>query len=89
MPVRVALQISGDLFRPIAVLDRIPKSEINGVWPGVGGSRQGPRFPGRWNVGNILPRLGERSEGALRIMLQIGGKLVRAAVPDTVPKSKL
>src|SRR5271163_1500956 len=86
MAVWVLLQIRLELFPPIAVLHRVPESEIERVRSDLGGRPRGTR---RRHCSSIKPRSGKRGEGTVRIAFEIGCKLGRAAVLNAVPKCEL
>jgi hypothetical protein len=84
MPIRVLIQIGFELLGAVAVLDRFPEGEVEWIWDGFGGRVR--RLVRRCRLGReIAAGPGQRGEGAVRILLEIGFELGRAAVLDALP----
>ena len=80
MAVRMLFQIGPKLLTSIAFLDGVPEGKIESFR----GDFLGCRRRGTWRRERscIKPCSGERGEGALRILLEVGFELGRAALLD-------
>ena len=87
MAVRMLFQIGLKLLASIAVLDGVPEGKIESLRGDFLGCRR-RGLCGR-ERGGIKPCSGERGKGTLRILLEVGFELGRAAVLDAVPKREL
>jgi|ERR1700730_16801279 len=87
MAVRMLFQIGPKLLTSIAFLDGVPEGKIESFR----GDFLGCRRRGTWRRERscIKPCSGERGEGALRILLEVGFELGRAALLNAVPKREL
>ena len=87
MAVRMLFQIGPKLLTSIAFLDGVPEGKVESLCGDFLGRR--PRSACGRGRGGIKPCSGERGEGALRILPEVGFELGRAALLDAVPKREL
>ena len=84
MAVRVLIEVGLDFLATLAFLNRIPESKIQSCGRGI--IRRGHRSTGSGVHRFLHSGAGERSKGALRILVEIGFQLGWTAVLDAVPK---